>query len=178
MLGPGMDTHELRRIFQPVDAGYEFRVVVARCDALGVVLDTSLGPGIAIHDREVREPAFELQILDRTEALDQAPKLPLQIVQADQIRVVLDHHGVVGGVGVDHARGAVLAQCRREPERHEVEVDARIVAELHQHEGIAAGQEARLVVDHRASSRLDSAQSASMARRAACASATETRWKR
>ena len=73
---------------------------------------------------------------------------------------------------------SVLPQCRREPERHEVEVDPRIVAELHQHEGIAAGQEARLVVDHRASSRLDSAQSASMVRRAACASATETRWKR
>ena len=64
------------------------------------------------------------------------------------------------------------------PRRHEVEVDARIVAELHQHEGVAAGQDARLVEDHRASSRLDSVQSASMARRAAWASATETRRKR
>ena len=86
MLGPGMDTDELRRILQPVDAGYEFSVAVARCDTLGVVLDTGLGPGIAVHDGQVREPAFKLQILDRAEALDQAPNLPLQIVQADPVR--------------------------------------------------------------------------------------------
>ena len=178
MLGPRMHTRQLSFILQPVDAGHEFRVPVARRDTLGVVLDAGLGPGVVVHHGQVREPAFELQVLDRAEALDQAPKLPLQIVPADEVRVVLDHHRVVGGVGVDHAPGAVLTQRRGEAQRHEVEVDARVVAELHQHEGIATGQEARLVVDHRASSRLESVQSASMARRAACASVTETRWKR
>ena len=178
VLGARMHTCKLSFILQPVDAGDEFRVTVARRDALGVILDAGLGPGVVVHHGQVGEPALELQVLDRAEPLDQASKLPLQIVRADQVRVVLDDHRVVRGVGVDHARGAVLAQRRGEAERHEVEIDPRVVAELHQHEGIAAGQEARLVVDHRASSRLDSVQSASMARRAACASVTETRRKR
>ncbi len=134
-----MYTRKLSCVLQPVDAGHELRVAAARCDALGIVLDAGLGPGVVVHHGEVGEAALKLQVLDRAEALDQAAKLALEVVRTDQVGVVLDDHGVVGGIGVDHALRAVLPQRRGEAEGHEVEVDARIVAELHQYEGIAAG---------------------------------------
>jgi hypothetical protein len=147
-----MHAHQLRRVFQPVDAGDEVRVAfLIGIDLLDVLVDGFVAPGVEIHRRHIDEPAFEFDIVAGGNRLDQAFKLAAEVFIADKVRVVVDQRGGEKRRDFAHAFHFFARDGLPQTLRAEVEFEIQLVAKLNLKKAIAAGAEPWFVIDHRVS---------------------------